>query len=298
MLTDLQGTYVDSRGNKVSKETLGARHLLDGDPLHWPQILQEIPPLSSILQWIAAGGALEKLSPKTLEELKKTDAYFLNQGLPPPFAPYLQVQPRPLPIPFPKSLAVFLHQQSTDLSLPTSTLGWQAASLKELDRCLRGLQEAAAMLGSESPKLPTRIRNKLHAIQEVRWKRVNLDTMIDETFLLEDQRSDVAHWLLPKTLALQAGLYAAGRSLESEPATRKQVARILELFLAAGSGGEKHPTISPRVLLLSHLFRYPASWLLTESGIGPWQRWIHLQQARHRVSGVYLPVPSSEAPPP
>lgn len=237
-LNDLQAVYTDVRSRiltdaqrRNAPSTQGVRRILDGDPLHWPSVLNQLPDLQELLAELAAGVSLEELPEAFRDEARRTDTAFQAQGLPRPFGPHWGLLPE-------------------DDSVGGSGLsGWAGAAKRELLRATASLESRGRVLIDSSKDVPgLEFTQRGLALQSPGTVVIALL----KSYSSPQMRKELGEYLRDEVEALHRALLAAGRSLRDEPETR---AEVVTLF------GISHRRILDG-LYRSYLAQLPARYVL------------------------------------
>jgi serine/threonine-protein kinase len=226
-LNDLQARFTDHRARRLSDaeaaSTRDKRLVLDGDPVYWPWVLDELPELRECLRLLADREALERQSAVFQEEAAETDRLFRAQDLPLPFAPFVGLLPSEDPEPYPVIQDARLEER-VPASLRVPLRGWAGTALRELSQAseslrARGTEVIAGRVDMTS--LPF-----LQGTLRVHNPRDEIDLMV-RPFSSPQTRIELARYFAAEVEGLHRGLLAAGRSLREEPESRSLVALMV-----------------------------------------------------------------------
>jgi hypothetical protein len=278
--------------------------LLGGDPIDWEHVLKRLPSLVRFLDWIGDGGHPESLSPTLRKDLMRTNAYFEENRLPRPLAPYLQV-PVSTPIRLPVRIKKEVHHYLPDLSLPVTCSGWEAIAWQELDACLLGLDAKQADLNGRRTTLPPEIR-EAHLLTGT-LTAPSVGKTVKGSFGMASSRPAVSRWILPETTHLQAAIYATTRCFDARTPVAARLATVLLRLLRDPFswafhthllplpnrwllGGHGHASLSARLLGFQLAFKKSQSWSAL-TGFSP--RSHSQEKVAHNLllQGLRAPIP-------
>ena len=217
-LTDLQGWFVDSQDRLVERRQDGGgevHELADLDPLRFAVLVRHIPGLVAFEDWLVAGGRPEELDAALVQDLRGTDEFFLRQGLPRPFAPYLGLRPEPRPGVQPGWS--YLRGQGME-DLPEGPTWSNTAVRLASDTWLRS-RDLERRLRTETPEdLPAEARSFLNL-----WRRTTAPGADSHYALFESYygapslRVALLHYMREGTETAKSVLYALRRAAREEP---------------------------------------------------------------------------------
>ena len=219
-LTNAQGLFLTPDGRLVEGGPAlppRSRELLSPDPLAWEETQRHLPVLGEWSAWLAAGGRPESLPEATRAGLREADRWYLEQGLPPTFAPFLETHPAREAVAPSAPLRAWAQVVGAS---PGPATGWLGALYQSLARA-EVAQDRMRQAMTESLRQQRALDGFPAALLEVpahlhSWDLVRF---FSNGGPVPRYRAPLDQWIRPVSLAFRSAMVALGRTLEEEPET-------------------------------------------------------------------------------